>query len=259
MSGGMASCPVGGDATHGNATGSVNGAAARYPGLGRAAAGALSATRKRSGDRQMRALEIIVTVGLGAAGLALAHSVRRQLQVKTADARTHAYTVLWEAMKLAAPSRNEPLSLDERRALHKTMTDWYFDGGHGMLMPSGTGNLFKTATTNLVCPIDEVRPTSLIERLRRSQDPTAERGCLSIAQLRLLRTRMKADLAVYGRVYDRKLTSRDTEFLRHCGESLLREPWREPLRTTIRARLPRPRRGLDDDAEALTSPCRDSE
>ena len=185
----------------------------------------------------MDILEIIVPLGLGAAGLFLAHSVRRQLQVKVADARVHAYTALWEAMKMAAPDAAKPMSAAERCVLHGTMTDWYFNGGHGMLMPNGTGRLFEAATRNLVrCCLHEVVPDCARERLARlpAQKLEDAHGKLSMRQLALLRTRMKADLAVYGRVYDQDLGPEDKAFLRDCGENLHRQPWRQPLLNRVR-------------------------
>jgi hypothetical protein len=184
----------------------------------------------------MNILEIILPLGLGAAGLFLAHSVRRQLQVKVADARVHAYTALWEAMKLAAPDRAKPMSAAERCVLYGTMTDWYFNGGHGMLMPNGTGRLFEAATRNLVRCFHEVVPACERERLAAlpAQKREAAQGRLSMRQLALLRTRMKADLAVYGRVYDQDLRPEDEAFLRDCGENLHRRPWRQPLLNRVR-------------------------
>jgi len=179
----------------------------------------------------MHILEIIVTLGLGLAGLFLAHSVRRQLQVKTADARMHAYTALWEAMSVAARSPTTAMSGLERTRLHKTMTEWYFSGGHGMLMADGTGQLYRTATENLVCRHDEVKPDCVakgLAALLEEEQQDAAHGALSARQLSLLRTRMKADIAVYGRVYDRDLAPADKAFLRLCGQNLLRRPWRTP-------------------------------
>ena len=78
------------------------------------------------------------------------------------------------------------------------------------------------------------------DRLDRRDDRGLGAGKLSVRQLSLLRTRLKADLAVYRRVYDRDLTPEDKAFLRLCGENLLRRPWRAPWVPWKRRRRTRP-------------------
>jgi hypothetical protein len=136
------------------------------------------------------------------------------------------------------------MSGTERAALYETMTEWYFNGGHGMLMADGTGRLYETATENLVRRHDEVEPVSEGGRLAALplQEQDAAHGDLSVRQLTLLRTRMKADLAVYGRVYDRDLSLEDQAFLRLCGENLRRRPWRDPWVPWKRGSRTRPAR-----------------
>ena len=52
------------------------------------------------------------------------------------------------------------------------------------------------------------------------------RGILSIRQLSLLRTQLKADLAILGDVYTGKLSKHEREFLIGCNFSLDWPPWR---------------------------------
>jgi hypothetical protein len=52
-----------------------------------------------------------------------------------------------------------------------------------------------------------------------------QRGRLSIHQLSLLRTRMKADLAIYGPPFEPVRRLSDIEFLQCCNERIAERPW----------------------------------
>jgi len=73
----------------------------------------------------------------------------------------------------------------------------------------------------MVCSIDYYEPESVRERLKTiepREEQENERRRLSIRQLSLLRSRMKADLEVYGPPYHTKRNDDDNALLRWCGE-----------------------------------------
>jgi hypothetical protein len=182
-------------------------------------------------------VSIVVTAILGVAGLYLGNSYRRRAQVELAEARRTSYSKLWEITKTAAPTRLRPggaglLTRDEREKLFTQMTDWYYDDGNGMLLAAKTRALYLSAKHNLTCADEDIKPNGLALVASFPSHLTTEqrRGCLSIRQLSLLRTQMKSDLAVYGRVYSENLRSHEREFLRHCGMRLWRRPWRASSR-----------------------------
>jgi hypothetical protein len=90
-------------------------------------------------------INIVVTLVLGAVGLYLAHSFRRQIQARVAEKRFESYGRLWAELKVASPLRRltgeGPLSQDERRKLYDKLTDWYYDCGNGMLLSQQTATM----------------------------------------------------------------------------------------------------------------------
>ncbi len=164
---------------------------------------------------------------LTAAGLYYAYNHRRQVQLQIADHRFEAYAGLWSIMKVAAPMRTPEggsLRSDERGRLFDQMTDWYFDGGHGMLLEPLTREMYLTAKQNLVCTDDSVQPPSLRKATGLSEQ---ERGLMSIKQLDLLRNQMKTDIVVFGVPFF-PVFEDEKAFLSHCGADLGRPPWSRP-------------------------------
>ena len=174
---------------------------------------------------------IAVTVVLGLAALYFGNSLRRrtraEVEAKVAEKRFAAYAALWEKTKVASPTRGTPLTSDERSQLFQALTDWYYDGGHGMLLTEQTRNIYLKAKKNLTCPVSELEPSSLAERVSAAGD--AARGAASIDQLSLLRTSMRADVEIYTQPYDQSLSEDDVSFLQACNIDLGRPPWRDAL------------------------------
>lgn len=172
---------------------------------------------------------LVVGVGTTIAALyaaRLASSYRRQLDLKTSEARMEAYAALWALFRVAAPTRPQPMSEAERLDLFEQTTDWYYAKGNGMLLTAQTRQIYLKAKLNLRCPDDQLFPPSL--RTELPPDPVDRerwRGQLSQDQLSLLRTQMKADLAITGKVYSGLLSRRDIAFLEACGVTLAEEPW----------------------------------
>jgi hypothetical protein len=182
--------------------------------------------------------QVVGAVVLGLVGLWLAHNYRRQIRIRLAERQTDAYARLWEATRVARADRTAPLTRAEREDLYQRMQAWYFDAGDGIFLSLAARNLYVAARTNLVCPPARVRPPRLAAELARlaPEDAERRRGCVSVQQMSLLRTQLKADLAMhYGYAYYSSLRRDDRDFLRSCGIHLWRRPWRRrPLRPPAR-------------------------
>lgn len=158
--------------------------------------------------------------------------------------RLPAYGSLWEKTKVASPMRGRTLTREERSALYDQLTDWYYDGGQGMLMTEQTRNIYLRAKKNLTCADADVVPASLGCRI--AQEGDAARGQASIDQLSLLRTSMRADVEIFTEPYDEDLGDDDVAFLEACGIDLRRTPWKRALGRRAKLR----------DATVMTRPVR---
>jgi hypothetical protein len=182
-----------------------------------------------------------VTAALTIVGLYLAHGYRRQVRMRLADRRLESYGKLWALMEIASPHREdvgeEPISADERRELHHSVTSWYYQDGNGMLLNRDTRQMYLTAKYNLVCHDEDLLPPALGRTLPASQqERERRRGKIATRQLSLLRSQMRADLAIYVRPFHEELNAEDVEFLSHCRVCLFKRPWRSsrgPHRRTL--------------------------
>ena len=174
---------------------------------------------------------IAITAVLSLAALYYGNNLRRrtraEIDARVAEKRLPAYAALWEKTKIASPMRGSPLSLGERSELFDSLTDWYYDGGNGMLLAEGTRNIYLKAKANLTCPADELVPASLRDRAAKDD---AARGWASIDQLSLLRTSMRADVEIFTQPYDEELSPDDVAFLEASKVDLDRLPWRDAVR-----------------------------
>jgi hypothetical protein len=168
----------------------------------------------------------IATTGvLGVAGLYFANSVRRRaradLDREVAAKRFVAYGAMWTEMEAAAAmSRDRDLDRDK---LFDALTRWYYKDGNGMLLPKDARSIYLTAKNNLICPPAEFLPAGARAAVVRSDD---ERRRLVVRQFSLLRTAMRADIALYTTPWGSPLTDEDVGFLLACGVDIGREPWR---------------------------------
>ena len=91
--------------------------------------------------------------------------------------------------------------------------------------------MFLKVKDNLVRAPKELKPKSFSTEVLSAGVEKGERirGQRAIEQLSLLRTRMKADLGVFGIHYGDGLEAPHISFLKDCGELLWRRPWRKPL------------------------------
>jgi len=174
---------------------------------------------------------IAITAVLSLAALYYGNNLRRrtraEIEARVAEKRLPAYAALWEKTKIASPMRGSPLSLGERSELFDSLTDWYYDCGHGMLLTEPTRNIYLNAKANLTCPAEELVPASLRDR---AAEDDAARGWASIDQLSLLRTSMRADVEIFTQPYDEELSPDDVAFLEASKVDLDRPPWRDAIR-----------------------------
>jgi hypothetical protein len=169
------------------------------------------------------------TIFLGLVGLWLAYNYRRQVRLKLVDRQVDTYMALWKITAIAAHTRTTPLDQPERQKLYDEMTRWYHDDANGILVSMHTRNLFLAYQHNLTCSIDDMEPRMLADQLSAMSMVDAERrrGCISIRHATLLRNQLKADLVLHsGFVIYYKNRSDDRAFLRSCGLSPWRHPWR---------------------------------
>lgn len=178
-------------------------------------------------------IDLLVTVGLAAVGLYLANNISRQTRMRVAERRLEAYARLWAAMHVASPTRlarwnAAPLTYTEREELFRAFTAWYYEDGNGMLLEGKTRALYLRVKDNLICPLDDFEPAALreaIAALPTEAERACARGFLAIRHLSLLRTRLKADLDVFGPPYHRSLSDFDRALLASAGEDIHAAPW----------------------------------
>jgi hypothetical protein len=174
--------------------------------------------------------QMIGTVFLGLVGLWLAHNIRRQIRVKLAERRVDAYAQLWSLTAIAIPTRSTPLDAVERSTLCGDINRWFFHDGNGIFMPRVTRDLLVAVQHNLICPVGSIKPEALAAQLTELPGEEAERrrGCASIRQVSLLRTQLKVDLSLHaGFRHLSDIHPVDLAFLRTCGLSPWRQPWRQ--------------------------------
>ena len=184
--------------------------------------------------------DLILKIAIGIAGLYLAHSIGRQIKLRIAERRLEAYADLWAKMAVATPVRlaswiASPLTEADRERLFRSFTAWYYKNGNGMLLGGSTRALYLRVKDNLVCDLKYYKPERIrmkLEELPSEKAINCARGYLSIRQLSLLRTRMKADLDIYGPPYHQQLDEFDRELLRCTGQNLNRKPWTGRLEDT---------------------------
>jgi hypothetical protein len=175
-------------------------------------------------------IQLAGTVFLGLVGLWLAHNYRRQIRLKLADRQVDAYMRLWKLTSVATPSRATPLDQVERQKLHDEIHQWYHGDGNGLFVSVETRDLLLSYQSNLVCPISKIKPAELAEQLSAMPEVDAERrrGCISKRHATLLRYQLKNDLVLHISFvsYYNDLRSDDRAFLKSCGLSPWRRPWR---------------------------------
>jgi hypothetical protein len=169
------------------------------------------------------------TIFLGLVGLWVGYNYRSQIRLKLAERQVDSYVGLWQLTAIATPSRMTPLDRSERQSMHKAMNKWYFDEGHGILVPVKTRSIFLSYQSNLICSATDMMPPILAAELGSLPDADAERrrGCVSVRHATLLRNQLKNDLSLHSSfVLYYELRSDEGAFLRSCGLLPDQAPWR---------------------------------
>jgi hypothetical protein len=115
------------------------------------------------------------TVFLGLVGLRLAHNYRRQPRLELADRLGDSHPALWTLTAAATVVRTTPLDHSERQKMRDDMLRWYFDEGNALFLSAPARDLFMAVQTNLIGPIESVRPRTLAAELApyRRRRPSA--------------------------------------------------------------------------------------
>jgi hypothetical protein len=210
------------------------------------------------------------TLIVGIATVFFAYNYRRQIGIQTAQRRIDAYGALWTCMHVARPTRREidrqVLTRAERWELERQMSLWYFTDGSGMLLTLDARQMYFGVKRNLVAHLDHLEPELARDRIQGITDEAErawERGRLHMRQLSLLRTLMKSDLDIYGRMYGDELTPEDVAFIEYCKLDTARRPWRVSWRDRLlgrdtRDRIEVPKNWRTDD-ETLVAARSDAE
>ncbi len=165
------------------------------------------------------------------------HNYRARLRLDLASARLEAFGRLFEISGLAAPTRlaqageRGVLMVEERDQLYRELTSWYYQGGNGMLLEGPTRDAYLKAKRNLTCDVGKIDPPSAWQALctdfghDHRKDSNLLRGLLSMRQLSLLRSQLKAELAIFGNPFTGSLANHEVEFLKACSIDLNKKPW----------------------------------
>jgi hypothetical protein len=145
--------------------------------------------------------QVAVTVLLGLLtayiGLSIRQKRRQEIAVSVSENRFAACADLWSKIPVSPElmdlTKAPPLTDKDLRDLFNRMTVWYYSGGHGMLPSTPTRQIYLTIKTNLICDWRKFVPVSQQTGIRGN---TAARSKIVIRQLSLLRTAMRADLAL---------------------------------------------------------------
>jgi hypothetical protein len=181
----------------------------------------------------MDVAQLVITTLIALIGLHLAHSYRRQQHLRIAERRLDAYGELWALMEVARPTRVKEVSVDregpltrkEARKLYQEMTHWYFGSGNGLLLPDTTKQLYLKVKARLGVYAEG------------GDSASDEEGTKRIAELGLLREKMRFDLDIYSVPYLPSPDQESRELLAAAGidpEAWGTAPWRNRIAERIR-------------------------
>lgn len=168
----------------------------------------------------------IVTAAAALIGILIANNIWRQRKIGLAKHRKEAYAALFAKMRRTSEEEPE-LDDDDRARLFGELTKWYYKSGNGMFLPAKTFDLWQKVRDSLTCPDKDIVPKSLREKLIKAGPTEYCRSAITKSQFSLLRTQMKADLAVYREdISSGKLEWWNRDLLKACRIPLWKKPWR---------------------------------
>jgi hypothetical protein len=160
----------------------------------------------------------------------LPRRVGSEIDLRVAEKRFEAYAALWELTQDASPMVDEPLTEGTRARLFHEMTDWYFEGGKGMLLGEDARNIYLKAKANLTCADGDLTPDALAKQVNAGK---VDRSTLSKQQLSILRAAIRADIRIFAEPYgprpeeEHEARARGRAFLEACDIDLTRRPWHD--------------------------------
>ena len=111
-------------------------------------------------------LQILATLVVGGIGAYFSYNYRVQTRIIVLELRIDAYRKLFAATEVASPTRlgrGTGLSEQEAKKLGHDIYSWYFENGHGLLMPNRTRrHLHWLQRTLQGEPIDDVNPDPML-------------------------------------------------------------------------------------------------
>jgi len=130
-------------------------------------------------------LQILATLFVGGVGAYFSYNYRVQTRLKVLELRIDAYRKLFAATEIASPTRlgrGAQLSEEEAKKLGHEIYTWYYENGHGLLMPNRTRQHLQWLQRTLQGePVDNA-----------AQDPL-------IGEVSKLRTMLRQDVGIFGK------------------------------------------------------------
>jgi hypothetical protein len=189
-------------------------------------------------DDVLEFVKIAIPTALTLVGLYLANAVRLRTRQQILERRVDAYVAFWPVTRTAASTRlrgewaGGPLTQAERREIFDAATDWYYGTpdnpkGYGVFLSDRARRVYLAAKENLICPLADIRPPTVRERVQQEKDVDRARGAMSIQQLSLVRWVMRFDLEVHTEPFFADVDDEAVDFLRACDIDIERRPYRK--------------------------------
>ena len=116
-------------------------------------------------------LQILVTLIIGGIGAYFSYNYRIQTRLKVLELRIEAYRELFAVTEIASPTRlgrGAQLSEQDAKKLGKDIYSWYYENGHGLLMPNRTRQHLQWLQRTLQGePVEEVPADPLLREVSK--------------------------------------------------------------------------------------------
>jgi hypothetical protein len=131
------------------------------------------------------ALQVLATLVVGGIGAYFSYNYRVQTRLKVLELRIEAYRKLFSITEIASPTRlgrSAQLSEQEAKKLGNDIYSWYYENGHGLLMPNQTRKHLQWLQRTLQGePVEDAVPDPLIQEISK------------------LRTMLRQDVGIFSR------------------------------------------------------------
>ena len=130
-------------------------------------------------------LQILTTLIVGGIGAYFSYNYRIQTRLRVLELRIEAYRKLFAATEVASPTRlgrGPQLSEEQAKKLGNDIYLWYYENGHGLLMPNRTRRHLQWLQRTLQGePVDDPAPDPLLREISK------------------LRTMLRQDVGIFGK------------------------------------------------------------